>query len=184
MRHEAAVVREVRYAARYPQSSVLKKGASVAKVEKDVHVDVPVARAYEIWSTFEAFPAFMRNIESIDQDGSKLHWVATVRGKREEWDAEITEQTPNQVVAWRSTSGVENHGAVRFEEHEGGTHVYVTIEYHRNSLEAVGDTLTHAVASEVQQNLDDFKTYAEMGEPVIGRRTEDLDQGKAGWPSQ
>ena len=152
----------------------------MAKVEEDIHVDVPVARAYEIWSNFEASPAFMRDIESIDQDGTKLHWVAKVRGKREEWDAEITQQTPNQAIAWRSTSGVGNHGTVRLEEHGGGTHVYVTIEYERSPLEAVGDTLTHAVASEVQQNLDDFKTFAELGEPIIGRRTEDLEAGRAG----
>ena len=154
----------------------------MAKVEKDIHVNVPVARAYEIWTNFEAFPAFMRDIESIDQDGTKLHWVANVRGKREEWDAEITEQIPNQVVAWRSTSGVDNHGRVRFEEHGSGTHVYATIEYERGPLEAIGDTLTHAVANEVQKNLDDFKTYAEFGEPVIGRRTEDLDKRDANKP--
>ena len=152
--------------------------ATVAKVEKDIHVNVPVGRAYEIWTNFEAFPNFMHNVEAIDQDGTKLHWIAKVRGRREEWDAEITDQTENRSVAWRSTSGVENHGSVRFVEHEGGTHVFVTIEYERNPLEAVGDTLTHAVAGEVQQDLENFKKFAELGEPVIGQRREDLEKGK------
>ena len=146
----------------------------MAKVEKDIHVNVPIARAYEIWTNFEAFPNFMQNVTAIDQDGTKLHWIANVRGKREEWDAEITEQTENQLVAWKSTSGVENSGQVTFRPHENGTHVYVTIEYHRNPLEAVGDTLTHAVASEVEEDLKNFKTFAELGEPVIGRRKENL----------
>jgi uncharacterized membrane protein len=147
----------------------------VAKVEKDVHVNAPVARSYEIWTNFEAFPNFMKNVRSITQDGTKLHWVADVRGRREEWDAEITEQVPNELVSWKSTSGVQNNGSVRFKEHEGNSsHVYVTIEYERGPLEAVGDSLLHVVAKEVQEDLDNFKAYAELGEPVIGRRKENL----------
>ncbi|MDP9355172.1 MAG: SRPBCC family protein [Chloroflexota bacterium] len=146
----------------------------MAKVEKDIHVNVPVSRAYEIWTNFEAFPNFMQNVTAIDQAERQLHWIANIRGKREEWDAQITEMTPNQSVSWRSTSGTPNSGTVRFEPHEGGTHVFVTIEYERNPLEAVGDTLTQAVAREVQQDLDNFKYFAEMGEPVVGRREENL----------
>ncbi|MDP9364189.1 MAG: SRPBCC family protein [Chloroflexota bacterium] len=150
----------------------------MAKVEKDIHVNVPVSRAYEIWTNFEGFPNFMHNVVSIDQDGTKLHWIANVRGRREEWDAEITDQTQDASVAWRSTAGVENHGSVRFAPHEGGTHVFVTIEYARNPLEAVSDTLTHAVSREVEQDLENFKKFAELGEPVIGQRREDLEKGK------
>ena len=150
----------------------------MAKVEKDIHVDVPVERAYEIWTNFEAFPNFMHNVEAVDRAGKMLHWVANVRGKREEWDAEITDLTPNSSVAWRSTSGVPNSGSVKFAPHEDGTHVYVTIEYERNPLEAVGDTLTQAVAHEVEQDLENFKKFAELGEPIIGQRGEDLDKGK------
>lgn len=120
----------------------------------------------------------MRNIEAVDQDGTKLHWIAKVRDKREEWDAEITDQTPDRSVAWRSTAGVHNSGSVKFAPHEGGTHVYVTVEYERNPLEAVGDTLTHAVARDIEQDLENFKRFAELGEPVIGQRGEDLDKGK------
>jgi len=146
----------------------------VAKVEKDTLVKVPVSRAYEVWTNFEAFPNFMENVRSITQDGNTLHWVADIRGRREEWDAEITEQTPDRQVSWRSTSGVQNNGTVRFEPEGEGTRVHVAIEYERGPLEAVGDTLTQAVSREVERDLDNFKTYVEMDQPVIGRRAENL----------
>ena len=82
--------------------------------------------------------------------------------------------TLNQSVSWRATSGTPNSGTVRFEPHEGGTHVFVTIEYELNPVEAVGDALTHAAVREVQQDLENFTYVAEMGEPVVGRRAENL----------
>lgn len=122
----------------------------------------------------------MHSIEAVDQDGTKLHWIAKVRGKREGWDAEITDQTPDRSVAWRSTAGAHTSGSVKFAPHEGGTHVYVTIEVERNPLEAVGDTLTHAVAHDIEQDLENFKRFAELGEPVIDQRGEDLDNSIKG----
>ncbi|CAA9580386.1 MAG: hypothetical protein AVDCRST_MAG49-4693 [uncultured Thermomicrobiales bacterium] len=148
----------------------------MAKVEKDTLIQVPVTRAYEIWTNFPAFPNFMKNVRSVDQDGKALHWIADVRGRREEWDAEITEQVADRLVSWKSTSGVQNNGTVRFEPEGEATRVHVTIEYERSPLEAVGDTLLHVVAREVTEDLDNFKRYAEMGEPVIGRRAETLSE--------
>jgi uncharacterized membrane protein len=84
-------------------------------IEQSIEVDVPVRTAYNQWTQFEEFPRFMDGIEEVRQlDDTHLHWVAEVGGKREEWDAEITEQRPDERIAWTSTSGKGNAGVVTF----------------------------------------------------------------------
>ena len=66
-------------------------------IENAIVVDVPVRTAYNQWTQFESFPQFMEGVESVQQQGDKLtHWRASIAGKTEEWDAEITEQTPDR----------------------------------------------------------------------------------------
>lgn len=68
----------------------------MATIEQHIDVDVPVRTAYDQWTRFEEFPRFMEGVESVTQlDDRRLHWVARIAGKREAWDAEITEQTPD-----------------------------------------------------------------------------------------
>ena len=78
----------------------------MAQVEKSIDVDVPVRTAYNQWTQFEEFPRFMEGVEAVHQlDDQRFHWRASIGGKTEEWDAVITEQSPDMRVAWRSTSG-------------------------------------------------------------------------------
>ena len=79
--------------------------------------------AYDQWTQFEEFPQFMEGVESISQlDDTHLHWVAEIAGVRREWDAEITEQTPDERVAWRATDGADNAGVVTFHRHRRAPH--------------------------------------------------------------
>jgi uncharacterized membrane protein len=88
----------------------------MATVEKTIEIDVPVNAAYNQWTQFESFPEFMEAVESVTQvTDTQLHWVAEVAGKTKEWDAQITEQQPDRRIAWESTSGARNAGAVTFE---------------------------------------------------------------------
>src|SRR5258708_39206701 len=88
----------------------------MATITKDIDVNVPVRTAYNQWTQFEEFPEFMEGVKEVRQlDDVRTHWVAEVAGKREEWDAEITEQRPDQLVAWRSTTGTQNAGVVKFQ---------------------------------------------------------------------
>jgi uncharacterized membrane protein len=88
----------------------------MAEVKESVEVNVPVSTAYNQWTQFEEFPSFMENVESVTQlDDTHLRWIAEVGGKRQEWNAEITQQVPDEIIAWRSTEGQENAGSVRFE---------------------------------------------------------------------
>jgi uncharacterized membrane protein len=87
----------------------------MAKVEQSIEVDVPVRTAYNQWTQFEEFPEFMDGIESVTQlDDTHLRWVAEIGGKRDEWQAEITEQRPDERIAWKAVEGKGNAGVVTF----------------------------------------------------------------------
>ncbi len=89
----------------------------MASVTESITVDCPISTVYNQWTQFEEFPRFMEAVESVSQtDDTHLHWVAEIGGKRHEWDAEITEQRPDEVVAWRALDGHYNSGRVLFEK--------------------------------------------------------------------
>ncbi len=86
-----------------------------ATIEQTIDVDVPIDVAYNQWTQFEDFPQFMEGVEEIRQlDDTHLHWVAEFGGSRHEWEAEITEQKPDERVAWRTTDGKAHAGVVTF----------------------------------------------------------------------
>ena len=86
------------------------------RFESSIDVNVPVRIAYDQWTQFEEFPRFMEGVEKVVQrDDKTLHWTAEIAGQRKEWTAEITDQTPDKRIAWKSISGDENAGAVMFE---------------------------------------------------------------------
>src|SRR5581483_5085148 len=88
----------------------------MSSVQKSIDVNVPIRTAYNQWTQFEEFPRFMEGVQQVRQlDDTRLHWCAEIGGKRTEWDALITQQTPDQCVAWRSTTGAENAGTVTFQ---------------------------------------------------------------------
>jgi uncharacterized membrane protein len=132
-------------------------------VEKSIVVDVPVRTAYNQWTQFEEFPHFMEGIESVRQEGDKhTHWRANIAGKDVEWDADITEQTPDQRVSWRSTTGAHNAGTVSFQsEGSDQTRVMLRLEYEPEGFfENIGSALGF-VDSRVQSDLERFKEFIE-----------------------
>ena len=89
--------------------------AEMSKVQESIELDVPVTTAYNQWTQFEKFPQFMEHVDEVRQlDDTHLRWKVTVVGETEEFDAEVTEQIPDTRVAWQSTSGRPNGGAVDF----------------------------------------------------------------------
>ena len=89
----------------------------MSRVEESVEVDVPVRVAYDQWTQFESFPEFMSNVESITQvDDTTNHWVVKVGGVQREFETRITDQAPDERIAWQSTGGETTHaGVVTFE---------------------------------------------------------------------
>src|SRR3712207_4334244 len=116
----------------------------MATIEQHIDVDVPVRTAYDQWTQFEEFPRFMEGVESVTQlDDRRLHWVARIAGKREAWDAEITEQSPDQRVAWTNTSGATNAGVATFHHlTDTRTRVMLQLDYEPDGVvETVGSAL-------------------------------------------
>jgi len=87
----------------------------MANIEQSIDVEVPISTAYNQWTQFEEFPKFMEGVDEIRQlDDRHVHWVVSFGGTQHEWDAEITEQNPDERVAWKNTDGKENAGVVTF----------------------------------------------------------------------
>jgi uncharacterized membrane protein len=87
----------------------------MSTVEKSIEVGVPVRTAYDQWTQFETFPQFMDGVERVDQTSpTTTHWVTTIGGVHREFDAEITDQRPDERIAWTSVTGPKQAGLVTF----------------------------------------------------------------------
>ncbi len=150
------------------------------RVEKTVEVDRPVRTVYNQWTQFEEFPAFMEGVKEVRQlDDTHLHWRAEVWGKEKEWDAEITEQEPDQRISWKSVSGAPNAGTVRFEPiGPERTRVRLTMAYEpEDAIENVGDALG-IFTSRVQSSVEEFKTFIERRGRETGGWRGEVDDGQ------
>jgi uncharacterized membrane protein len=135
----------------------------MTRIEKTIDVNVPVNIAYNQWTQFEDFPHFMEGVYEVRQlDEKRLFWRAKIAVKEETWDAEITDQTPDQRVAWKSTSGAENAGAVLFEPIDANTtRVTLRMDYEPEGLiENLGDWMGF-VSRRVEGDLTRFKQFIE-----------------------
>ena len=140
------------------------------RIQKDIVVDVPVRAVYDQWTQFESFPQFMEGVKEVIQlDEKTLRWNAKVGGKDQEWEAEITEQTPDRVIAWRSTTGTPNAGVVRFETAEPmKTRIILEISYEpQDTSEKVGDALG-VLERRVDGDLHRFKDFIEKRQAPTG----------------
>jgi uncharacterized membrane protein len=155
----------------------------MAEVRESVEVNVPVSTAYNQWTQFEEFPKFMENVESVTQlDDTHLRWIADVGGRRQEWKAEITQQVPDEIIAWRSIEGQENAGSVRFESLDTEqTKIEVTLTWEPEGIvEAAADRIgisERALSVDLERFKDliegrGVETGAWRGEVVEGERVD------------
>jgi uncharacterized membrane protein len=155
----------------YLLSKELRLGpAEAATLEESIELDVPVSTAYNQWTQFEDFPEFMATVKSVNQvDDTHMHWRAIVGGKTKEWDSEITEQIPDERIAWRSTSGVRNSGVVSFHKiSDSRTRVMLQMNYDPQGLvEKVADA-AGAVKRATKGNLKRFKNLLETRRQETG----------------
>ena len=142
----------------------------MSRIEESIDVKVPVRVAYDQWTQFEEFPRFMDGVESVEQiDDTNLHWIAKIGGVRKEWDAEITQQEPDQRVAWKSTTGADNGGAVDFHRLDDQlTRITLTMDVEPEGVvEKVGDAVG-VPARMVSGDLERFKEYIEGRSAATG----------------
>jgi uncharacterized membrane protein len=135
----------------------------MSTIEQSIELDVPVQTAYNQWTQFEEFPRFMEGVEEVRQiDDTHLHWVAEFGGTRHEWDAVITEQSPDERVAWRNTDGKDNAGVVTFHRlSDTRSKVMVQMDFVPEGLkEKIGDAIG-APDRRVKGDLQRFKEMIE-----------------------
>jgi len=153
----------------------------MAKVEKTIEIDVPVSTAYNQWTQFEEYPNFMEGVEEVKQmDDSHLHWRVKVAGKEKEWDAEITEQRPDEVIAWRSVDGTQNSGVIRFQPMGANkTRLTCLVEYDPEGfVENVGD-IVGVTSRRIENDLQRFKEFVESRGGETGAWRGEVHEGKA-----
>ena len=152
----------------------------MARVEESIEVNVPVSTAYNQWTQFEEFPKFMEGVESVKQiDDTHLRWVAEIGGKRHEWEAEITEQKPDQKIAWRAVDGHHNSGIVTFEPvSQNETRITVVMEHETEGMvESLGSALG-ADSRRVKGDLERFKELVESRGAETGAWRGEVEQGQ------
>jgi uncharacterized membrane protein len=151
----------------------------MSTIEQSIEVRVPVRTAYNQWTQFEEFPRFMEGVEKVIQlDDKRLHWVAEVGGKHKEWDAEITEQKPDERIAWRSTDGPWNAGVVTFHYlDENRCRVMLQMEVEPDTLvERFGDVLG-ILERRVKGDMERFKEFIETRGAETGAWRGEIHQG-------
>ena len=135
----------------------------MSQIIESIDVDVPVRVAYDQWTQFEEFPKFMDAVERVEQlDDTTLRWTAEIAGVKKTWKAEITEQTPDQRIAWTSTEGAENAGVVTFHRlDDRKTRVTLQLDVEpEGPVETVGEALGF-VGRQAKGDLERFKEFVE-----------------------
>ncbi|WP_433223966.1 SRPBCC family protein [Microtetraspora malaysiensis] len=135
----------------------------MSSIEHSVNVNVPVRTAYNQWTQFESFPEFMEGVDSVKQvTDSRTYWAVEIGGVRREFDAEITEQHPDERVAWRSLDRPHHSGLVTFHRLDDD-HCRVTLQlvYDPEGMAEMAADRLQIVRRRVKGDLERFKTFIE-----------------------
>lgn len=148
-------------------------------VTESVDVNVDVTTAYNQWTQFESFPKFMSNVERIEQkDDTHLHWVVKVGPVTREFDATVTEQHPDERIAWASDDGPNHAGVVTFhrlDDQQCRVTAQMDIDP-EGFVEQVGDKLG-ILSNRVKSDMQDFKSFIESrGGHETGAYRDDVDR--------
>jgi uncharacterized membrane protein len=149
-------------------------------VRRSIAINRPRAEIYRYWHDFENLPRFMHHLLSVQVTGEgRSRWTAKgPAGTTVTWEAELTEDRPDELIAWRSVEGsdVDNSGSVRFEEAPGrrGTIVRVELEYTPPGG-VIGAGIAMLFGEEPEQQLNDdlrrFRQVMETGDIVLSDAT-------------
>jgi uncharacterized membrane protein len=151
----------------------------MASIIKSVDVHVPIRTAYNQWTQFESFPTFMNGVESVTQiDDRRTHWVTKVGGVRREFDAEITEQHPDDRIAWKSIGGDTRHaGVVTFHRlNDNDTRVTVQMEWQPEGLAEKAGSAVGVDDMQVKADTERFKKFIEERGAETGQWRGDVDR--------
>jgi uncharacterized membrane protein len=154
-------------------------------VLESIDVAVPVSTAYNQWTQFESFPRFMEGVERVEQlTPTRTHWVTKIAGVTREFDAEITEQHPDERVAWTTDHGTHQAGVVTFHRlDDTTTRVTLQLEHEPEGIvEKVGEALG-PVKMRVKGDMAKFKEFIERRGTAEGGWRGDVDRSPQQNPS-
>jgi uncharacterized membrane protein len=147
-------------------------------ITESIDVGVDVTTAYDQWTQFESFPQFMEGVDEVRQiDDTHLHWVTSVGPVTREFDATVTEQHPDERVAWKSDSGPEHAGVVTFHRLDDQTSK-VTVQMDidpEGFVENVADK-AGILDQRVKGDLKRFKDFIESRGTETGAWRGDVDR--------
>jgi uncharacterized membrane protein len=134
-----------------------------SRVEESIEVNAPVRAVYNQWTQFEEFPEFMEGVESVQQiDDTHLRWTAEIGGRRREWHAEITEQLPDERVAWKALDGDGPAGVVTFHRlGDDRTKIMVQMEFEPEGVVEKAGSALGADSRRVKGDLERFTEFVE-----------------------
>jgi uncharacterized membrane protein len=161
------------------QPRIRQRAPDRVRVRRTITIGRPTDEVYAFWRNFENMPRFMRHLESVRNiDATRSHWTAKAGEKTVEWDAEITEDRPDELIAWRTLHGadVEHDGRVRFVRAPGdrGTEVHVDLAYDPpgGRISAmVAKLFREAPGQQAQDDLYNLKQLLETGEITLADAT-------------
>lgn len=132
-------------------------------VEKSIDVNLPVSTVYNQWTLFEEFPKFMEGVEKVAQiDDRHLRWQVDIAGVDREFDAEITEQTPDEVIAWRALGDTTHDGRITFEAvGPDQTRINLRFEHDPSGLMEKAGEMVNIVDKRMEKDLERFKQFIE-----------------------
>ena len=140
------------------------------RVDEEIAIRKPPEELYRFWRNLENLPRFMDHLQSVKiLDERTSHWVARgPAGFNVEWDAEIVNDVPNELIGWRSLRGsqVDNGGSVKFERTDSGTMLKVSLQYNPPAG-FVGARIARLFGEDpkttIAQDLQRFKELMETG---------------------
>lgn len=150
----------------------------MSEILESIDIDVPVRTAYDQWTQFEEFPLFMEGVSSIDQiDDTHLEWHATIGGVDKSWRAKVTEQTPDQRIAWKSIEGARNDGAITFHRiDDEKSRLVLQLDVEPDGVvETIGDAAGF-VSRRAKGDLERFKEFIENRGTATGAWRGEVEQ--------
>lgn len=150
-------------------------------VVQTVDVAVPVSAAYNQWTQLEEFSQFMDGVESVEQiDDTHSRWKTNILGAKREFDTRITEQIPDERIAWTTTHGdTDQAGVVTFHRLDADkTRVTVQMDIGKDGLIEKLGVATGIVGQRIGSDLENFKQFLESRGSETGAWRGEVDRPK------
>lgn len=151
----------------------------MSTVTESIDVEAPLTTVYNQWTQFESFPQFMGGVDKVTQlDATNTHWTVSIGGQKREFDAHITEQHPDERVAWKSTDGTTHAGVVTFHRlNDATTRVTAQIDWEPDGLVEKAGAAAGLDDRQVKADLKRFKEFIENRAVETGGWRGDVSAG-------